>query len=502
MKHIIQNLIAIVILFTFAACESLLDKDVDDVIGGEPFTTETGIEEALLGAYSNLAGTYDGFDGGELFGGDFIIIPSLLAVESSLEAQWDFQETNYSNFLEARSNASGGLDATNSRISANWRRAYETINLLNNIIANINVINSTENKNRIEGEAKVMRGLLYFELVRLWAPQPDESNGNTLAIPLILDPITSVTDIETPVKSTLNSIYTQVINDLESGSQLLKGLNQNPGNLNYYAAQAFLMRVSMQLNRPEDAIVYADEVLSGPYELNRTPLDCFNNNNFSPEDIFGIMQTSNANAGGVNSGTGITYFFSSINGEGVGAFGISESSQFLESDFFDNGPQFSDQDLRYIVNDEITESTSADDVNALYTNNIQRPIFLSPAKYLTNSHVIPVIRLAEIYLTRAEAISDSDIFSVDPEAIDNLNTVRTRAGLDALETTDFLGSDGPDALYDSILLERNRELLYEGQLFHDLKRQNGLIGTSDARDSRFILPIPESECEASPGLCD
>ena len=104
-------------------------------------------------------------------------------------------------------------------------------------------------------------------------------------------------------------------------------------------------------------------------------------------------------------------------------------------------------------------------------------------------------------------IFEQDPFVIDPAALSDLNEVRTRANLSELFIADFAGD--PDRFYDSIIVERNRELLYEGVIFHDLKRQaaNGLSvritnSNLDPLDDRFILPIPQSECDASPGLCD
>jgi hypothetical protein len=83
---------------------------------------------------------------------------------------------------------------------------------------------------------------------------------------------------------------------------------------------------------------------------------------------------------------------------------------------------------------------------------------------------------------------------VTQEAVDDLNMIRSRAGISTVNVADFAT---PDAFFDSLALERTRELLYEGQLLHDLKRWGGYIGSNfdpkDPWDDEYILPIPQSE---------
>ena len=108
-------------------------------------------------------------------------------------------------------------------------------------------------------------------------------------------------------------------------------------------------------------------------------------------------------------------------------------------------------------------------------------------------------------LSRAEATLEEDGFTspVTGTALNDLNAIRTRSGLPAL-----LDTLTADEFFDSLVVERNRELLFEGVYLHDLKRWSVInrrffsIGFRDPLDERFILPIPRTECEATPGLCN
>jgi hypothetical protein len=68
-----------------------------------------------------------------------------------------------------------------------------------------------------------------------------------------------------------------------------------------------------------------------------------------------------------------------------------------------------------------------------------------------------------------------------------------RAGLSELQLSDF--SNGIKLL-DSIYVERRREFLYEGVLYHDMKRRNESINGISLANERFSLPLPQSELDA------
>ena len=64
---------------TISSCDSLLDAEAENTISGNIYTDAENLQKALNGAYYTFTGISDGSEGGELLGGDFIIIPELLA---------------------------------------------------------------------------------------------------------------------------------------------------------------------------------------------------------------------------------------------------------------------------------------------------------------------------------------------------------------------------------------------------------------------------------------
>lgn len=489
----------VVLLLTAFSCDSLLDIDADGTISGDVLSNDAAIESALLGAYYSFGGIADGTDGGELLGGDFAIIATLLGRANGQEIFWSSATgPAYANFIDK------DIINTNTRVEANWRRAYEVINTVNNILMNIDNVSSAGARDKIRGEALAMRGILYFEMVRLWAPQYDAdgvSPASTSAIPIVTTPVNDVNEISTPSISTLEQVYQQAENDLTEASTLLQALGNNGTRLSYFACQAYLARMAMQQNEYFDALGYLNEVIqSGLYSLNAAPGDAYNNSTNSSEDIFAIQQTLSNTAGDRSTGTGLVNFYSPLSESGLGTMAIIRSSLTSTTPF--NSPQFEDKDLRWTVDVEVNAATTFSQVNTAFIKNIpnNNNDLLSTTKYLRGDRVLPVIRYSEMLLSRAESIYEVNPANIDATALQDLNDIRLRAGIDALDASDF---DSPAAFLDSIKLERKRELLFEGHLLHDLRRWGEFVGTpfglADPWGDNFILPIPQAETDTGTG---
>jgi hypothetical protein len=114
---------------------------------------------------------------------------------------------------------------------------------------------------------------------------------------------------------------------------------------------------------------------------------------------------------------------------------------------------------------------------------------------------IPVIRLSEVYLNRAEARANS---SNDTGAQEDLNMIKQRGWADAPAVT----ATG-DALVTEILNERRIELSFEGHRIHDVSRNKLDVVRVDCTSpvcgitypsARFILPIPIEETDVNPNI--
>lgn len=468
------------------SCDEVLDIEAEGTISGDIYDTQENIEKALIGAYYGFGGINDGVAGGELMGGDFTLIPTLLSRRNNQEISWDdVNGAQYSNFMDK------SILATNDRVQANWRRAYEVINTTNNILANIDNVSDTNARNKIQGEALAMRGILYFEMIRFWGNQYDGSNLDEEAIPMRTEPITEVNQIKTPQLAAIGEVYSQSEEDLSNASTLLEGFGKNDVWLSYYACQAYLMRLHLQKRDYVTAETFANAIInSSEFQLTDTPTGAFNNTSNSVEDIFAVQQTAANSAGDRSTGSGLPNYYSSLPQSGLGVMRIFEFP--LISPFQTHGPKYSSQDLRGKIDTNVDSNTTVDQINTPFYTNVLNTSLLSSSKFIAADRVIPKIRLAEIYLSRAEMLYEQDIKTVNPIALSDLNIVRNRSGLPSLLETDFFNSF---AFYDSLILERKRELIYEGVLFHDMKRWKSRIGQTVATAPKFILPIPQSETD-------
>jgi starch-binding outer membrane protein, SusD/RagB family len=436
---------ALCVFAIFASCDDKLEIDPQQSIGADvALSTPKGIQTALIGAYERL-------QGGELYGTNVNLVSELLAA-SGTELQWS------GTFFGYRQVFSKNMVADNSEATRTWVRAYNTINLVNNIIAKVDIIEDEEARDRVLGEALFIRGIVYFELVRFYAlPWNTGDPTQNMGVPIVLEPTQSVTDAANVSRASVAAVYAQVIDDLTKAKTLLP--RSNGTRADTFVASAFLARVYLQQANYDKAFTESDRVIeSGKYSLTQNYKDAFNNASNISEYVFAIQQTTQSNAGSANDG--LATFYANFNGIGRGDVDIS--------------PTF---------------------INSLYpTNDTRRDVFyvdkdgvLRNGKYKDPFANIPVIRLSEMLLIRAESAFRRGNIA---QALIDLNRVRARAGLTSLLVVTL----------DDILLERKRELVFEGNAIHEAKRLKRPVGNLTFDSPRLVLPIPQREIDVNPNL--
>ena len=125
----------------------------------------------------------------------------------------------------------------------------------------------------------------------------------------------------------------------------------------------------------------------------------------------------------------------------------------------------------------------------IYVGVGARPNFSYSGKWKTFSQNLPVIRLAEMYLTRGEcAFRKGDLLN----ALSDINVIRRRSS-----ATDYLITD---LSLNNFLRERQFELAFEGSRIHDLRRLKRNTGSISFNAPNLVLPIPEREVRANTEL--
>jgi hypothetical protein len=434
-------------VFLFTACDGLLDTTPKQSIdAGEALTNPENVKSVLIGAY-------DAMGGGDLYGGWFLMMPDFLAADD----EFDFSGT----FFGPRQIWLKQQLYDNANATGTWIDAYDAINIANSALDGLDLLEGAE-RDRVEGEAKFIRGMIYFDLVRLYAdPYVSGATNSQAGVPLVLTPTTTIDESSNVARATVEEVYTQVLNDLNDAKNLLSDVNPVRS---YYAnsmvASAVLSRVYLQMEDYDNARIEADRVISsGNYSLTDTYADAFNNVENSTEDIFSMQ---------VSAQDGANSMFTFYSADSRGDVDINQA----HVDEYEAG----DDRLNLFYNDPSDGVLRSGKWNDGVNGNVQQ------------------IRLAEMYLTRAEANFREGVPYVGADPIDDLNEVRDRVNLPTYTLpTEFDLND--------ILLERKLELMFEGQLLHDIKRTQGTVGTRSYDDPKLVLPIPRREIDSNPNLC-
>ncbi|RPD50306.1 RagB/SusD family nutrient uptake outer membrane protein [Hymenobacter sediminis] len=454
------SVIALSLAMGLTACEKQLDLNpAQSVDAATALDTEEKVGSGVVGMYALL-------DDPNLYGTNLILVPELLAADSTY-INWQGTFTNFSDIANRTTNA------RNSTAEGIWRVAYQTINQSNLILDALPVVTTPELKKQYEGEARFVRADLYFELVRLYAKQYEAGGTNTqLGVPINLVPVKNVEQAGVQVpRSTVAEVYNQVITDLVQADKLLP--KSNGTRASRYTAKALLARVYLQQGNFQKAGEMADSVITySAKSLSPTLQAVFTNRN-SSETLLEIQQNDQNNAGTANSG--LATHFASI-GQ-LGRADVAVEGYFAE--------MYELQDARG------TDSLPPNRTRKLiYVGNGARAGALRSGKYTAYGQNIPVIRLAEMYLIRSEAAFRAG--NKDAALLD-VNRVRERSGATPIKAEDLT--------LDAILLERQLELAFEGFRIHDLKRTGKRVTSSEPiTEDILVLPIPQREINVNPLL--
>ena len=434
---------AFVSFLALAGCQKKLDVTPTQSIDVQnALSTSSGVLTALNGAYADLGNA-------SFFGGDTYLYSDLLA--DAGEIRWN---GTYAGLTQIYNKS---IPKNNSFVASTWLQGYKVVNDVNNVLNALNVVDATQ-KDRVEGEAKFIRGSVYFELVRLFARAWNDGNPATnLGVPLVLAPTTGITDASKVSRNTVADVYAQAIKDLTEAEAKLPVTNGFYATK--YSAAGMLARIYLQKADYTNAAAAANRVIaSGKYSLASTFAGAFPASTSAQvpntsEDVFAMQVTT-------TQGTNDLYTFYSPSSRG-------------------------DIDIRPAH-------------LALYETGDQRKAFfvtsggsVYTAKHNSRYANVRIMRLAEMYLIRAEANFRSGT-AVGDTPLNDINKIRNRSGLPSLTAAQLD--------LNAILKERKLELAFEGASLHDVKRLQGTVGVLAWNSFKLVFPIPDREIIANPNL--
>jgi hypothetical protein len=461
--------LAVVLMLSATSCEDFLYQQPRLSQTTElTLSTYEGLQAATLGVYSPLYSSW-------WYGQNFVVTADLKGGNAKI-----------SPLNSGRFRTDYLWNNTPDVTHALWTRAYQAIARANNVI---NVLEDgfeevgvdQSDLDQLLGECKFIRGLAYFDLARMFC-QPYSAGATQLGLPVVL-----ITENGKPARETLGVTYDQVEADLLDAAAKLSASSPNTGTdpvgwATSYAAEALLARLYLYMEDWQTAADYASSVITN------FPGSMYTATDYTTWDQDGVW--------GTDAGSEIIF-------EVYGAEGNSTHSNWDVISFIMSPDGYGDvgasDDVRNLMED-------VDVRLALFVNTAAWPNDYWSLKYPGKApdgnlreDNIPVLRLSEMYLIRAEAILNGASIS-GATAVGDVNMIRTNRGATAL---------GNVTLTD-LYQERRRELSFEGHELFDLARtQRGLVrvdydGAVNQNipfpDYRWAMPIPQFEIDANENM--
>lgn len=306
----------------------------------------------------------------------------------------------------------------------------------------------------------MLRAFHYFNLLMVFGGSSEGFNlPNGLGVPIFNSPTLSAEDAAAKARASEAEVWQLVLDDLNFA---IANLNDNNGigRINKNVANALKARFHLARGEWAEAEAAASEVIGQTrYEL--LPGDSYANIYLiknSAETIWELQFDAN------NTNSIAFFYYPTAQG---GRNEITSSSSLL--DLHEEG------DLRREVN--VTTSVPTNKT-LKYTR-------------VAGEDNVQIIRLAEMYLIRAEAAAR---LNKGDDALADLNVIRTRAGLAELDTTDA------NELIEAILKERIIEFAHEGLRWFDTRRTGALETIDLTQEFRALWPIPEREVNTGAGV--
>lgn len=474
----------------FGSCSKYINEPDHSVLTTEMLVKSArDLDNLLYGAYGALAGD-------STLAGNWKIFPEVMADHVVLNVGEQTASDPFADLYNRNMAA--------AQYAGNWQQAYTALQNVNTVLYAIdnNIITKEKDaefsdgaRNRIKGEALFIRGLVNFELLRFYGHQYGHNSGAAQSgIVLRTKPVINVTkpeEIMGQKRATVEECYTQVINDLKAAETLLPVEPLRRGRATVHAAVAYLARVYFQMNDYPNALIQINKVL-GPtpgtietgFKLVRSPaygklsvaqaqanvLAAFNTTGTSTkvtEVIFDMVSVTGAPANNVVS----RKYLRSATIEPH--FAISQA--FLTEAAFAN-------------NDARLSRLIATANGKSYTRKFERALLN-----------VPIIRSAELLLDRAEILA---LQGNTEDAAKDINYIRYRA----IPNYDSATVISPANILAEVRRERVRELCFEGDRLHDLRRRQADVGPGDRtggvlplpwNSNRLLFKIPDAEISAS-----
>lgn len=468
MKKIIY--IAIIFLTAgFVSCSDYLNEEPvmsqSDVL---TLSDYEGLNNATVGAYSRLYSA-------NWYGANFILAAELRGGNA--------KNPTDSKFTSGRYTSEYNWNFTPDVTSPLWNSAYYVISCANNVINNIGGKEdpdvTKQDLDNLKAECLFLRALAYFDLVRVYG-QPYTHAPQSLGVPVVL-----TSELGKPSRETVEIVYNQAVNDLKEAESIISpkytriAAEDPAAVVSKSAIQALLSRVYLYMGKWQEAADYATLVIKNPkYNL------------FTKANYVSQWGKNTADP----AGEVIFEVYGSRRNEYWGNWDV------LPWLVNPNGyaDVASSADLRNLY-----EAGDVRGEESLFESHPDAPDHFWTSKYPGKENTnrqennTIILRLSEMYLNRAEAIIRG-----------NLNIPGVSATTDLQTIAEKRGATPQAATQAGVMIERRKELAFEGHIVFDLARTGTALTRVDYQgaaqnqnigfpDKRWALPIPKAETEAN-----
>lgn len=464
----------------FCACDDMLeDKIYDRLTPNNYFANDAEAIAAVNGVYGALNGT-----GWDYYGAGNERIQAINELSTDIMAS-----TASSGFMYDLNNLT--WKPTDAFVSILWRDPYTGVSIANYVIQYLPQAPAVSDqvKKRCIAEAKTGLALFYRDLVDLYGNVPlvktfDEGDGY-------------------PSQSPANEVLDFAIQNLNEAIPDLPEAytGTDNGRFTKGAAYALLTKIYMMRKDWAKVVESADAVLALGYQLSPAYADLFKvNNQNNPEFILTKQCFPDFNVGNTMPTYSLPPDYKLPGGVTIQIW----NNYRVRRDFYET---FDETDSRRaLILESYPNTSGGTTVLGESADLISVKYEIDPGAVIVfGSNDMPIIRLADIILAKAEALNELN--GPSQASVDLINRVRDRAfNNDASKRIAVSDFGSKDELRNWILMERSWELWFEGHRRTDLIRHGKFLekatdrGAVDVSPGRLVFPVPQQELDVNKNL--
>lgn len=465
----------------FSSCEKYLDVPPQNATESSAvFQTQEGVLFALNGVYTRLQ--TQGYYGMQL-----AVMGDASTDNGKLPSDREGAGANFDRMPYAYTLA---LNGQNTAIEM-WEEVYKLIANVNNILLNIDKASDMPDavKQQVIAECLALRALAHFDLVKVFAQDYNFTTGHDHpGVPYLK----TVDAANKPTRNTVKEVFDLAFEDINAAIPVLQNSNNisRPATdkvyfLNYYSAVGIRAKMNFYTGEYAAALADANLIVGGPYTMDTYQTQGYTINGYGPITLIsawagrsilqneGILMLDVSDNDGVFANRSLIDIYTAYGGNSAHA--ISNGLYVL----YDNS------DIR---------------LNWYKVEVTDQHIFKYPGGFglAEDDHSYAIMRLTEFILMKAEC--EVRVNSADDLARGLVNQIVRRAHG---SSTAFDYTSSGNALIEDIILERRKELAFEGNRLFDLKRlKRGWVRTDcnlstvctlNYPSDLYAWPIPQTE---------